>query len=157
MKKLFILTVIATMLSLSVAAQSLASMGEVIGYGSEMQATTLGVRADIDLKAFTYSPSINYYFEDAGVNATIWDVTFDLHYNLLNKESVKAYPIVGFATLAMFASEASETQFCGNLGAGVRYNLNEKWAAIAEAKYQLFLVKNANNQTYVNVGIMYRF
>ncbi len=117
-----------------------------------MKITTLGVRADVDFGAFTYSPSLNYYFESSVTNL---DVTMDFHWNALNKENIKAYPILGATYLYQFADGGSNSETALSAGAGVRYNLNEKWTAIAEGKYQFW---SANfDQVYFSFGVMYRF
>lgn len=55
---------------------------------------------------------------------------------------------------ALDGSSSSDSKFGVNLGAGLQYDLSDKWAVNVEAKYQLI---SDFNQAVFSVGLAYKF
>ncbi len=77
---------------------------------------------------------IGYYFVDGG---TLIEITANAHYFVLNKETMKAYAIVGSSAL-FWNSDTTTGLVSGilNLGAGAEYKLGFG-SAYGEARYML--------------------
>lgn len=97
-----------------------------------------------------FAPSFNYYFTDGSNPFTI---DADFHYNFDLADSFTLYPMAG----AVLFHVTDFTKIGLNLGAGARYQVNEKIGVFAEAKYQFLFDANGADDTFFSLGVNYSF
>lgn len=169
MKKLFLLAVLALMTVTTFAQDGKFAVGLNIGYGaaSDLKKPSIGIKASYDIsEKFTVAPSFNYYFpkkEDIGdgdeFTLNFWDINCDIHWNVLQKENFKLYPLAGLTYLHAKGSaegeeSESEGKFGGNIGVGGQMDITDKWAVSIEMKYQFI---SDIPQFVPSLSLMYRF
>lgn len=109
------------------------------------------------LPSIDFSPSFNYYFADGG---TMFTVDADFHYNFDLGQNWSFYPLAGLSWFHVGTDNIGDikgedyNKIGVNIGCGVRYDINEKWAAIAEAKYQWV---DGWDDTFFSLGVNYKF
>lgn len=104
----------------------------------------------------------------------MWDINVNAHYLFPVAKGIKVYPLVGVC-YTNWSSDAgysdmegmegwgddiedegsdSSGKFGVNLGGGVQYDINDRWAVNFELKYQL--ISNFN-QAVFGIGVAYKF
>lgn len=97
-----------------------------------------------------FAPSFNYYFSEG---ANPFTIDADFHYNFGLADSFTVYPMAG----AVLFHVTDFTKFGLNVGAGARYDVNEKIGVFAEAKYQFLIDANGADDTFFTLGVNYSF
>lgn len=153
MKKLFLLVFMCAMTVVSMAqiksVDVKANLRGDFGIGA-------GVTMPL-LESVDFAPTFNYYFADG---ATMFTVDADFHYNFDLDETWTIYPMAGLlwfhaSTDDILDEKGEDYNKLGiNIGVGARYNINERWAAIAEAKYQWV---DGWDDTFFSIGVNYKF
>lgn len=171
MKKVFLATVLAVTSVAAFAQDGKLSVGLNVGYGSasDLEQLSFGVRASYDItEAIAIVPSFNYYLpktetmEGCDLKLNVWDINCDFHYNALNKENFKLYPLAGItymhakATVEGYGASADESngKLGVNLGVGAQFNISPNLAIHPELKYQII---DETNQLVPSVALMYKF
>ena len=161
MKKLF-LTMMMCLLACGAAwaQQGKWNIGLNLGYGTDISKAFLGGRVMYEIDdRFDVVGSFNRYFKESvgEVDVKYWDINADFHWNAIQRDLFNFYPLVGLTYLHGKASYAGESEGDGrfgvNLGVGIMFNINEHWAAGAEAKYQII----DGSQFVPMASAMYRF
>lgn len=180
MKKLCLVIIMAAISSVAFAQSSKWAAGINIGYGSEISKPSFGIKAMYDInKAFSVASSFNYYLKQteeyseggatAEASAKYWDINCDLHWNLLSKENLKIYPLLGITYLHCKIDGSvsgggvdievedaySEGEIGANIGVGTQFNIASHWAAGLEVKYQI--ISDGDSQFVPALSLMYRF
>lgn len=178
MKKLFLVAFMAILSSATFAQSGKWAAGLNIGYGSDIEKPSIGIKALYDLSSqLTLAPSFNYYFKQtekydegsvaAEGTAKFWDINCDLHWNVYSKENFKFYPFVGLTYMHGKAeatasasgydievtAETSEGKVGANVGIGGQLNIASNWAVGLEVKYQII----DGSQVVPALSILYRF
>lgn len=168
MKKLMIMALMLIGFGISASAQNF-GLGVNLGYGSEVEKPSFGIKALYDInESFTLAPSFNYYLpettEAMGIEAKLkcWDVNLDLHWICYDADMYQLYPLAGVTYLSAKSSleedglelSESEGKFGVNLGFGGQLYLTENWLVSAEVKYQI--IDNVN-QFVPSLSLMYKF
>lgn len=164
MKRLLLIISMVFIASVSFAQSGKWAAGVTLGYGSDISKPSIGVKALYDISDhFTVAPSFNYYFQkkEEGVKLNAWDINADLHWNVLNKDNFKLYPLAGITYLHYKASanisngeSFSDSSFGANLGIGTQVELGGNWAVSAEVKYQIL---DDGSQFVPAASVMYKF
>lgn len=169
MKKLFLLAVLAFMAVTTFAQDGKLAVGLNIGYGtaSDLKKPSFGIKALYEIsEKFTVAPSFNYYLpkkedinDDYEYKLNFWDVNCDIHWNVLQKESFKLYPLIGLTYLNVKGSvegeeSESEGKFGANIGVGGQMEIADKWAVSIEMKYQFL---SDIPQFVPSLSLMYKF
>ncbi len=147
MKKIFLMAVMCVM-TLSAMAQikSVDVKGNLRGDFGVGVGLTLPVFDKID-----FAPIFNFYFGDG----TVFTLDGDFHYNFELQQGWTLYPLVGLAWFHASHEIGDDYNKIGvNLGGGARYDINSKWAAFAEAKYQWV---SDFDDSFFSLGVNYRF
>jgi len=180
MKKLCLAILMVAISSVAFAQSGKLAAGINIGYGSEISKPSFGIKAVYDInKAFSVAPSFNYYLKQTDefsegsttveASSKYWDINCDLHWNLLSKENLKIYPLVGITylhckidgsvsgeSMSIEVEDAySEGEIGANLGVGTQLNIASHWAASLEVKYQI--IGDGGSQFVPALSLMYRF
>ena len=153
MKKLFMVALVCTM-TVSAMAQIKsvdvkANLRGDFGIGAGI---TMPVLESID-----FAPTFNYYFAD-GCN--MFTVDADFHYNFELDQTWTIYPMAGLLWFhngvdGIGEAKGEDYNKLGvNIGVGARYDINDRWAAIAEAKYQWV---DGWDDTFFSLGVNYKF
>ncbi len=155
MKKLFLAIVVCLLGVVGAQAQEGKwGVGLNLGYGTNVLGGQgfLGGRVlyDIDPR-FDVVGSFNRYFKEHGVK--MWDVNADFHWNVYRQELFEVYPLVGLTLLHGKAGSYKDNWFGVNLGAGIMFNINDRWKIGAEMKGQIM----SDSQFVPMISAMYRF
>lgn len=168
MKKFFLVIAMFIASVATFAQDNKWGIGLNIGYGTDISKPFLGVKGHYDMtEAFTVAASLNHYFKDTveemgiEVDLKCWDINADVHWNVLRREMVKLYPLVGLTYLQAKASveesgvsiSESDGKFGVNIGVGTQINLGANWGIGIEAKYQII----DGGQFVPMATVMYRF
>lgn len=176
MKKLFLVAFMAILSSTAFAQSGKWAAGINIGYGSDIEKPSIGVKVLYDLNSqLTLAPSFNYYFNrtekynEGGVTAEgtakFWDINCDLHWNVYSTDNFKFYPFAGLTYLHGKVEESASTSGYGveleasegkvgaNIGIGGQLNIASNWAVGLEVKYQII----DGSQVVPALSILYRF
>ena len=183
MKKLF-LTLVIALVGVGAFAQVKGdkAVGINRSYGTEISNLGIGVKGQYNFTdVIRAEASFDYFLEKDGLK--MWDINVNAHYLFPIAEKIKVYPLVGltytnwsgngnsgwyyddpdimedmedmgYETEGSAEGSGSEGKFGVNLGAGISYDINEKWAVNFEAKYQLI---SDLNQAVFGVGVAYKF
>ena len=116
----------------------------------------LGVGTTIGLSEFfDIAPSLNAFFAD-GAN-TCFSIDADFHYNIDLGNEFHLFPLAGPALYHYGWDGGSVTKLGLNLGCGLDYDLDYNWTVFGEAKYQFLLNSNGFDDTFLSLGVKYRF
>lgn len=183
MKKL-LLTLVVALVGVGASAQVKGekAVGVNLSYGTEISNLGIGVKGQYNFTdAIRGEASFDYFLEKDGMK--MWDINVNAHYLFPLADKIKVYPLVGltytnwsgngdsgwyiddpdimedmedmgYETEGSAEGSGSEGKFGVNLGAGISYDINEKWAVNFEAKYQLI---SDLNQAVFGVGVAYKF
>ena len=153
-------------------------IGLNLNYGTEISNMGLGAKYQYGITdAIRLEGSFDYFFKKDYLS--MWDINVNAHYLFPVAEKFKVYPLVSLTyTNWKFDGESVAKDFWGddydeveddfdegdldqssgkfgvNLGAGVQYDINSKWAVNFEVKYQLI---SDFNQAVFGLGIAYKF
>ncbi len=180
MKKLFLTMCIALVSVGAFAQKGEKAVGVNLSYGTEISNLGIGVKGQYGLTdAIRLEAGFDYFLEKDYLS--MWDINVNAHYLFSVADKIKVYPLVGLtytnwkadlkgATQDFWGGEydedisdyydeegggsASEGKFGVNLGGGVLYDINDKWAVNFEIKYQLI---SDMNQAVFGLGIAYKF
>ena len=86
---------------ISASAQNF-GLGVNLGYGSEIEKPSFGIKALYDInESFTLTPSFNYYLKEEvdGFDINFWDINLDLHWNCYDADMYQLYPLAGVTYL----------------------------------------------------------
>lgn len=164
MKKIMIMALMLIGFGISASAQNF-GLGVNLGYGSEIEKPSFGIKALYDInESFTLTPSFNYYLKEEvdGFDINFWDINLDLHWNCYDADMYQLYPLAGVTYLkgkvsaeeSGFEISSSDGKFGVNLGFGGQLYLTENWLVSAEVKYQI--IDNVN-QFVPSLSLMYKF
>lgn len=181
MKKFFLMLCVA-LLSVGAFAQVKGdkSVGLNLSYGTEISNLGIGVKGQYNFTdAIRGEASFDYFLKKDGLK--MWDININAHYLFPLAEKFQVYPLVGltytnwsgdagwyiddpdvmedmedmgYETEGSAEGSVSESKFGVNLGAGVQYNITEKWGVNFEIKYQLI---GDYGQAVFGLGAIYRF
>lgn len=174
MKKIF-LTLCITLVSMGVFAQKgEKAVGVNLFYGTEISSLGIGAKGQYNLTdAIRVEAGFDYFLKKDGVS--MWDINLNAHYLFPIAEKFKVYPLVGLAYGHYKLDVGDMKEMSGdyyddvdididysvstgkigvNLGAGVQYDINSKWAVNFEVKYQL--ISNFD-QAALGLGLAYKF
>ena len=139
MKKIFATLALCVMtLAASAQVKSIDIKGDLrhdfgLGVGA-----TFGIVDKIDL-----APSFNWYFPEHG---HMFTVDADFHYNIDLGKDFTFYPILG----AVYFHAEDYNKLGVNIGAGIKYDLNEKIDLFVDGKYQWV---DGWDDTYISLGV----
>ena len=155
MKKLFLTLMVCLLASTAMQAQEGKwGIGLNLGYGTDVLGgqAFLGGRVlyDIDDR-FDVVGSFNRYFKDFGIK--VWDINADFHWNVYHHEVFEVYPLVGLTYMHSKWEGDKDGAFGVNLGAGIMFNINDRWKVGAELKGQIM----SDSQFVPLATAMYRF
>lgn len=182
MKKLFLVLCVALIgMGSAFAQKGEQRVGLNLNYGTEVANAGLGAKYQYGLTdAIRLEGGFDYFFKKDG--ASMWDININAHYLFPFADKFAAYPLVGLtyshwkmdgygvdlgdtSGLGSFGddldefeegmnSSESSSKFGVNLGAGIQYDINDKWAANFEIKYQLI---GDYGQAVFGIGAIYKF
>lgn len=101
----------------------------------------IGLTTDIN-KDIEFAPSLNYFFSDGNY----FNVDADFHYNIDLGKDFTFYPILG----AVYFHAEDYNKLGVNIGAGIKYDLNEKIDLFVDGKYQWV---DGWDDTYISLGV----
>lgn len=171
MKKLFLILCI-TLVSMEVFAQKgEKAIGLNLSYGTEISNLGIGAKGMYNFtNAIRVEAGFDYFLKKDYVS--MWDINVNAHYLFPIAEKFKVYPLVGLTYTNWKLDgnslmgdidgipmedenyDASTGKFGVNLGAGIQYDITDKWAVNFELKYQLI---SDFNQAVFGIGIAYKF
>lgn len=157
MKKFILAACIAVAGCVCASAQQSQAVGVNLGYGSEIETFSIGVKYQHGITdAIRGEVAFNYFFENQGLS--MWDIDVTGHYLFNVAEKVKVYPLAGLTYTNVkvdwgFGS-ASDGKLGVNLGGGAEYALTETISIGAELKYSLI---SDWDQILLQIGATYKF
>lgn len=174
MRKLFLALLVA-LVSVSASAQKgQTAVGANMSYGTEISNIGFGVKGQYGITdAIRVEAGFDYFLKKDA--CTFWNINLNAHYLFPLSDKLKVYPLVGLTyahTSVDFGSydlpswdeysdeygadggSSSDSKIGVNLGAGLQYDLSDKWAVNVEVKYQLI---SDFNQAVFGVGLAYKF
>lgn len=151
MKKLFIPLLMVFLCGSIYAQDTKNSLQANILYGSKIETAGFGLTFNLTGKKHEFSPSISFYFPKDDIKAT--EINFDYHRLYGIGERVKLFPIIGFA-LSNWNGDYIEdkTKFGVNLGAGGRYDINEKFHAGFQFRYSALTNSGSQSVPMLTIG-----
>ena len=178
MKKLFLTMCIALVSVVAFAQQGEKAVCVNLSYGTEISNLGIGVKGQYGLTdAIRLEAGFDYFLKKDYLS--MWDINVNAHYLFPINEKFKVYPLVGL-TYTSWSLDGegvfddvwegvydyddyydeeedgsnSSGKFGVNLGAGIQYDITDKWAVNFELKYQLI---SDFNQAVFGLGIAYKF
>lgn len=176
MKK-YILTLCVALVSVCAFAQKgQKAVGLNLSYGTEISNLGIGAKGQYNFTdAIRGEVSFDYFLKKN--NTSMWDINVNAHYLFPVAKGLKVYPLAGITLTSWKSSwgvddfafdddekeymdeddwsgSISTSKFGANLGAGVQYDINDKWAVNFEVKYQLI---SDFGQAVFGLGVAYKF
>lgn len=169
MKK-YVLTLCVALVSVCAFAQKgQKAVGLNLSYGSEISSFGIGAKGQYGFTdALRGEASFDYFFGESG--SSMWDINANVHYLFPVAKGIKIYPLAGLAYTNWKTSytdieeegndwkevetSSNEGKIGVNLGCGAQYDINDKWMASFEIKYQI--ISNFN-QMVLGLGVAYKF
>ena len=153
MKKLFVLMSMMFFIMSSASAQKgIQAFGVNLGYGSEIESASIGVKYQYNItNNIRLEPSANYFFEKRGVD--MFDFNANAHYLIPTENNIRLYPLAGL-TFTRWDLGKVANRLGLNIGGGAEFDVSDNLFVNMELKYQI--VKDLD-QTVFNVGLTYMF
>lgn len=153
MKKLMILISMMFFIMSSASAQKgIQAFGVNLGYGSEIESASIGVKYQYNItNNIRLEPSANYFFEKRGVD--MFDFNANAHYLIPTENNIRLYPLAGL-TFTRWDLGKVANRLGLNIGGGAEFDVSDNLFVNMELKYQI--VKDLD-QAVFNVGLTYMF
>ena len=153
MKKLFVLMSMMFFIMSSASAQKgIQAFGVNLGYGSEIESASIGVKYQYNItNNIRLEPSANYFFEKRGID--MFDFNANAHYLIPTENNIRLYPLAGL-TFTRWDLGKVANRLGLNIGGGAEFDVSDNLFVNMELKYQI--VKDLD-QTVFNVGLTYMF
>ena len=160
MKKLIVLfSMMVCIIGSAFAQKGIQAAGVHSSYGTEISSIGLGVKYQYNITDnIRLEPSINYFFENDGVD--MFDLNATAHYLFPVQNNVRFYPLAGLtyatwrADFGHDGAEITHNKFGMNLGGGAEFDISDELMVNFELKYQLV---SDYNQAIFSLGIAYMF
>lgn len=160
MKKLIVLfSMMFFVMSSALAQKGIQAAGVHLSYGTEISSIGLGVKYQYNITDnIRLEPSINYFFENDGVD--MFDFNATAHYLFPMANNVRLYPLAGLTVATWRAdygndgAEVTKSKFGMNLGGGGEFDITNELMVNFEIKYQLV---SDFDQAIFSVGLAYMF
>ena len=175
MKKLLMTLCVAMISVVAFAQKGDKAVGVNLSYGTEISNLGFGVKGQYVLtNEIRLEAGFDYFLKKDGMS--MWDVNVNAHYLFPITDKIKVYPLAGLTytnwKVSMGVDDInedlknslgddynevksdSEGKFGVNLGGGIQYDINSRWAVNFELKYQLI---SKFNQAVFGIGIAYKF
>ena len=153
MKKLIVLFSMMFFIMSSASAQKgIQAFGVNLGYGSEIESASIGVKYQYNItNNIRLEPSANYFFEKKGID--MFDFNANAHYLIPTENNIRLYPLAGLTfTRWDFGKVANRLGL--NIGGGAEFDVSDNLFVNMELKYQI--IKDLD-QAVFNVGLTYMF
>ncbi len=129
------------------------AFGVNLSYADDLETVGLGVKYQYSFtKRVRGEGSFDYFFENRGLKA--WDLNANVHYLFPLDKKFTLYPLAGLTLVHLSAFGGSDSNFGINLGGGGSYEIDSKWRANVEMKYQAF---DGGGQFVPSIGLAYKF
>ena len=153
MKKLMILISMMFFIMSSASAQKgIQAFGVNLGYGSEIESASIGVKYQYNItNNIRLEPSANYFFEKRGID--MFDFNANAHYLIPTENNIRLYPLAGL-TFTRWDLGKVANRLGLNIGGGAEFDVSDNLFVNMELKYQI--VKDFD-QAVFNVGLTYMF
>ena len=153
MKKLMILISMMFFIMSSASAQrGIQSFGVNLGYGSEIESASIGVKYQYNItNNIRLEPSANYFFEKRGVD--MFDFNANAHYLIPTENNIRLYPLAGL-TFTRWDLGKVANRLGLNIGGGAEFDVSDNLFVNMELKYQI--VKDLDQPVF-SLGIAYMF
>lgn len=154
MKKVFLLIIlISAVTSNAFTQENRNSLQANVLYGSKIETVGFGLTYNLTGKKHEFSPSVSFYLPKNDVKAA--EINFDYHRLYGIKDKIKIFPIIGFA-LSNWNGDYVEdkTKIGVNLGAGGRYDINDRFQAGFQFRYSA--MSNSGSQSVPMLTIGYK-
>lgn len=155
MKKLVLVSIVALMGIFTMnAAQGEKAFGAQFNYASKHSMVGLGLNFNYEfINNVRVEPEFIYYFKNEGLNA--FNVNLNFNYLIRTSSRFAIYPLAGFS-YARITPEIGDgvNRFGANVGVGVEYNINNRFAFYIEERFQIL---KDMNQSVTGLGVKYKF
>ncbi len=155
MKKLVLVSIVALMGIFTMnAAQGEKAFGAQFNYASKHSMVGLGLNFNYEfINNVRVEPEFIYYFKNEGLNA--FNVNLNFNYLIRTSSRFAIYPLAGFS-YARITPEIGDgvNRFGANVGVGVEYSINNRFAFYIEERFQIL---KDMNQSVTGLGVKYKF
>ena len=155
MKKLVLVSIVALLGIFTVnAAQGEKAFGAQFNYASKHSMVGLGLNFNYEfINNVRVEPEFIYYFKNEGLNA--FNVNLNFNYLIRTSSRFAIYPLAGFS-YARITPEIGDgvNRFGANVGVGVEYSINNRFAFYIEERFQIL---KDMNQSVTGLGVKYKF
>ena len=136
MKKLMILISMMFFIMSSASAQKgIQAFGVNLGYGSEIESASIGVKYQYNItNNIRLEPSANYFFEKRGVD--MFDFNANAHYLIPTENNIRLYPLAGL-TFTRWDLGKVANRLGLNIGGGAEFDVSDNLFVNMELKYQI--------------------
>ena len=129
------------------------AFGVNLSYADDLETVGLGVKYQYSFtKRIRGEASFDYFLEKNELN--VWDLNANVHYLFPLDKKFTLYPLAGVTFVHASAFSVSDSNFGINLGGGGSYEIDSKWRANVEMKYQAF---DGGGQFVPSIGLAYKF
>ena len=154
MKKLVLVSIVALMGIFTMnAAQGEKAFGAQFNYASKHSMVGLGLNFNYEfINNVRVEPEFIYYFKNEGLNA--FNVNLNFNYLIRTSSRFAIYPLAGFS-YARITPEIGDgvNRFGANVGVGVEYSINNRFAFYIEERFQIL---KDMNQSVTGLGVKYK-
>lgn len=129
------------------------AFGVNLSYADDFETAGFGVKYQYNFtKRVRGEGAFDYFFKHKGLKA--WDLNANVHYLFPLDRKFTLYPLAGMTLVHLSGWGDSNSSFGINLGGGGSYEIDSKWRANIEMKYQAF---DGGGQFVPSIGLAYKF